>query len=177
MKRIAILIELYIYGPCGTPIRLYGKTNNLVSCFLLDILVDVFNISSCLYLTFIAICMCCHVFCMKYLWSMVYIFHCIIPIFGQEQPLPDPIHQFCEKHLPTIKSYIDKLSTILPLPVKCTVEGKCVTCHHKTTHDVYNNCETHYVVYYNHHKTTQCVFIHHKTQDCPCCIYIHQETT
>ena len=96
----------------------------------------------------------------------------IIPIFGQEQPLPDPIHQFCEKHLPTIKSYIDKLSTILPLPVKCTVEGKCVTCHHKSTHDVYNNCKTHYVVYYNDHKTTQCVFIHHKTQDRPCCIYV-----
>lgn len=38
-------------------------------------------------------------------------------------PMRDTVQHFCEKHLDKIKSYMEKISVKLPLPVKCTIEG------------------------------------------------------
>lgn len=39
-------------------------------------------------------------------------------------PMRDTVQHFCEKHLDTIKTYMDKMSVRIPPPAKCTIEGK-----------------------------------------------------
>lgn len=42
-------------------------------------------------------------------------------------PMRDTIQHFCEKHLDTIKAYMENVSAHIPPPAKCTVEGKYLT--------------------------------------------------
>ena len=53
--------------------------------------------------------------------------------FGQQRisvfepyPMRDAVQHFCEKHLDKIKAYMQKIFVTLPLPVRCTIEGKIV---------------------------------------------------
>ena len=39
-------------------------------------------------------------------------------------PMRDTVQHFCEKHLDKIKSYMEKIVVRIPLPVRCTIEGK-----------------------------------------------------
>lgn len=39
-------------------------------------------------------------------------------------PMRDTIQHFCEKHLDKIKAYMEKLSTRIPSPAKCTIEER-----------------------------------------------------
>ncbi|XP_023228833.1 protein melted-like [Centruroides sculpturatus] len=39
-------------------------------------------------------------------------------------PMRDAVQHFCEKHLDKIKAYMQKIFVKIPLPVKCTIEGK-----------------------------------------------------
>lgn len=41
----------------------------------------------------------------------------------EPSPMRDTIQHFCEKHLDTIKVYMDKVSLRIPPPAKCTIEG------------------------------------------------------
>lgn len=36
----------------------------------------------------------------------------------------DAVQHFCEKHLDSIKQYMQKIFVKVPLPVKCTIEGE-----------------------------------------------------
>nr|CAD7587522.1 unnamed protein product [Timema genevievae] len=38
-------------------------------------------------------------------------------------PMRDTVQHFCEKHLDKIKAYMEKVSTRIPPPAKCTIEG------------------------------------------------------
>ncbi|GLV34207.1 melted [Carabus blaptoides fortunei] len=39
-------------------------------------------------------------------------------------PMRDTVQHFCEKHLDTIKTYMDKMSVRIPPPAKCTIEER-----------------------------------------------------
>lgn len=39
-------------------------------------------------------------------------------------PMRDAVQHFCEKHLDKIKAYMIKVFVKIPLPVRCTIEGK-----------------------------------------------------
>ncbi|KAL8583518.1 hypothetical protein ACOMHN_054834 [Nucella lapillus] len=56
---------------------------------------------------------------------------------GTGEGLRDGVQQFCEKHLTKIKSFINKLSANIPLPVKCSV----VNGKHKRYVRLYFVCE------------------------------------
>ncbi|XP_055909392.1 protein melted isoform X1 [Eupeodes corollae] len=42
--------------------------------------------------------------------------------FEPYQYMRDPVQQFCEKHFPSIKSYMDEVSNFLPPPTRCSIE-------------------------------------------------------
>nr|CAD7455379.1 unnamed protein product [Timema tahoe] len=44
-------------------------------------------------------------------------------------PMRDTVQHFCEKHLDKIKAYMEKVSTRIPPPAKCTIEGEAPPEH------------------------------------------------